>query len=110
MKTILIFLSLICIYGCANMKKTSTEQDVNFNAIVGNIEVDCGKSRLMTLYSEGKALIQPVYEINLPDSLRIEGLKLLVEWRKPDSEEIMKYHTLGPGYCQVYIVNAKRAE
>ncbi len=103
-------LSLLCISSCANMKNIATEQNVSFNAVVGKIGGDCGSASLLTLFSDGKPMIQPVYEINLADSLKIEGMKLLVEWRKPKAGEMIKCTTLGPGYEQIYILNSKRAE
>jgi len=52
----------------------------------------------------------PVYEINLPDSLKIEGQKLYIEYRAPTDDEMMVCFALGPGYHQVFITAAKRAE
>ena len=110
MKTVLIFLFLTCISGCVNRRKSAAEREPNFNAIVGNRSIDCGDSWMLTLFIDGKPVIQPVYEINLPDSLRIEGLKLFIDYRKPEQEEMMKCHALGPGYNQVYIIHAKSAK
>jgi hypothetical protein len=109
MVKLLYIICLISICSCANTKTISSTEKESFNAIVGKIGGDCGESRLLTLYKDdGKPFIQPVYEINLPDSLRVEGLKLSIEWRKPIGEEMKTCLTLGPGYDQIFIISAKR--
>ncbi|MFT7154104.1 MAG: hypothetical protein ACI9Z7_001172 [Alteromonas macleodii] len=79
---LLYVLCVIGICSCSNMKSVSSKKNGNYNAIVGGIGGDCGESRLLTLVKNDgtpTALTIPVYEINLPDSLRVGGLKLFIE-------------------------------
>ena len=101
----------ICIYGCTITKSSAHTEKRKHNATVGIIGGDCGASRLLTLYEEdGKKFHKPVYEINLPDSLRIEGTKLHIKWRNPIEKEMMICHARGPGYSQIFILEAIKIE
>jgi hypothetical protein len=87
-------------------------KDCKYNFIVGKIGGDCGNSRLLhfknVLGTEN--ISSTVYEINLPDSLKIEGLKLYIEYRTPYDTESKKCTTEGPGYDQIFIISARRTK
>ena len=85
-------------------------KDSSYNFIVGKIGGDCGNSRLLHFKSvmETENISSTVYEINLPDSLKSEGLILYIEYRSPHDTELKKCTTEGPGYDQIFIISAKR--
>jgi hypothetical protein len=81
-----------------------------YNFIVGKIGGDCGNSRLLHFKNAmgTENIPYTVYEINLPDSLKLEGLKLYIEYRSPYDTELKKCTTKGPGYDQIFIISARR--
>ena len=137
LKSLLCALSLIIISSCSNSKTVSNTKKVNEKksnekvlskttpknkvneenkiysntAIVQQVGPDCGDSYLLSLNEENKTLLRkPVYELNLPDSLKVKGLKVSIKWRKAKSSEMMICTTLGPGYDQIYIIEAEKVE
>lgn len=89
-KNFLYTFCLIFILGCTSTKTISHDKAKDFNAVVGKTG-DCGNSRLLTIYKEDRtSFILSVYEINLPDSLRVEGLTLSIEWREPIGDEMKR--------------------
>jgi len=108
---LLYLICLIIISSCSNTQTVTKEKTKSYNAIVGKVGPDCGLSRLITFYKEdGTKFVNPVYEINLKNSLKVEGTKLNIEWRRPLPSEMMVCHTLGPGYSQIYIIKAEKVE
>jgi hypothetical protein len=87
-------------------------KDCKYNFIVGEIGGDCGNSRLLHFknVTGTENISSTVYEINLPDSLKIEGLKLYIEYRSPYDTELKKCTTEGPGYDQIFIISAIRTK
>ena len=86
------------------------DKDSKYNFIVGKIGGDCGNSRLLHFKNVmgTEDMSSTVYEINLPDSLKLEGLKLYIEYRAPYDNELKKCTTEGPGYDQIFIISARR--
>jgi hypothetical protein len=85
-------------------------KDSSYNFIVGKIGGDCGNSRILH-FKNGTGtenISSSVYEINLPDSLKLEGLKLYIEYRTPYDTELKKCTTEGPGYDQIFVISARR--
>lgn len=86
-------------------------KDCTYNFIVGKIGGDCGNSRLLHFKNVigTENITSTFYEVNLPDSLKLEGLKLYIEYRSPYDTELKKCTTEGPGYDQIFIISARRA-
>jgi hypothetical protein len=87
------------------------DKDSTDNFIVGKIGGDCGNSRLLHFKNVmgTEDMSSTVYEINLPDSLKVEGLNLYIEYRSPYDNELKKCTTEGPGYDQLFIISARRS-
>jgi len=140
LKSLLCVLSLVIISSCSSSKTVSNTEKVNekesnkqvlskttkknkknklneenkiYNntVIVQQVGPDCGNSYLLSLNEENKTLLRKtVYELNLPESLKAKGLKVSIKWRKAKASEMMKCTTEGPGYDQIYIIEAEKVQ
>jgi|LakMenEpi03Aug12_release.lakeMendotaPanAssembly.Ray.scaffolds.fasta_scaffold499856_2 hypothetical protein len=93
----------------------SCEKSVNkraFNATVIGKGLDCGNSFLLQF--DRNAVGVPMnyfdnifYEINLPDKFKVAGKQINLIFREPVNDEIMVCTMAGPGYPQIYILQAE---
>jgi len=74
--------------------------------------IDCGNSFLLQFDSNAVGL--PInyfdnifYEINLPAEFKVAGKQINVTFREPVNDEIMVCTMAGPGYPQIYILQAE---
>ncbi len=74
--------------------------------------IDCGNSFLLQF--DSNAVGVPInyfynifYEINLPDKFKVAGKQINVIFREPVNDEIMVCTMAGPGYPQIYILQAE---
>lgn len=90
----------------------SCSKEESYNATVLGKGIDCGEAYLLK-FNEGVSglpennIDNTFYEINLPETLKVDGKKIDVEFRELENEEIMLCTTVGPGYGQIYITAAK---
>jgi hypothetical protein len=109
------FLGLISFYSC---KKENNPTEYPFKAEVIGINPDCGIFQIKI--TEGQDEIEWIVgnskgtnifiANNLPEELKINGLKILLDLRKPEPEnnELGICTTMGPGYTWVFVTKAKK--
>lgn len=111
----LLFIGLISSYSCQKEYNTS---EYPFKAEVMGANLDCGIYQIRI--TEGQDKVESILDQsigtnifianNLPAELKIAGLKILLDLRKPTSEnnEIGICTTMGPSYPWIFVTRAKK--
>jgi hypothetical protein len=110
----ILLMIVFSLHSCEN-NTTTTDQDYPFDAEVLGINLDCGLNEIKfsnnlnkVIGLFGKSVIDSVYIAgNLPDSLKIPGLKILVNIGNPSNQELTACTTQGPSLNWVWITGAK---
>jgi hypothetical protein len=108
----ILLMTVVSIYSCEN---DPVNQDYEFDAEVLGVNLDCrineikfsnNLDKVIELF--GKSVIDSVYIAgNLPDSLKIPGLKIVANLKKPSNPEFSACTTMGPSLNWVWITAAK---
>ena len=111
----LLFIGLISNYSCRNENNHS---EYPFKAEVMGANVDCGIYQIRITEGQdkvesilGKSIGTNIFIANnLPAELKITGLKILLDLRKPTAEnnEIGFCTAMGPSYAWVFVTRAKK--
>jgi len=102
-RLIFIIMSLLAISCCKN-----EIEDKWYNAIVIRKGMDCGNTFLIQFNEDVTGLPdntsnKTFYAINLPEEYKVSGKKIIVEFREPNTSEMIVCTTMGIGYPQIYI-------
>jgi len=84
-----------------------------FEATVKGKGLDCGDTYLIDLKKlNGESGIAngTYYADNLPPDLKVAGLKIRLNARKPTDDELYACTTMGPGYSHLIVTDSKKAE
>ncbi len=99
----------IIIISCS--KNNQDDLSAYADATVLGKGLDCGNSFLIKFDNNVTGLPENFdhifYEINLPDEYKIEGKKIKVEFRDPESDEMMACTTMGIGYPEIFITKVQ---
>lgn len=115
MRTRLKFLGFILMLFLCNCKKdNNSSSDFPFKAIVLGSNRDCSLYEIKILNGLDKvkmiiglSTIDSIYiAANLPDSLKVQGLNIQLDLRKPNNDELGACTTLGPSFTWIYVVKA----
>jgi hypothetical protein len=111
----LVFIGLIIHYSC---QKENNPTEYPFKAEVMGTNPDCGIYQIRITEGQdqvetmvGKSVGNNIYIANnLPDELKISGLKILLDLRKPmpENNELGVCTAIGPGYPWIYVTKAKK--
>jgi hypothetical protein len=115
MQTRLKIFGFILILFFSNCKKdNNSTSDFLYKAIVIGLNRDCflyeikilnGLEKVKTI--AGISPIDSVYiAANLPDSLKVSGLNIQLDLRKPSNNELGACTTLGPAFTWIYVIKA----
>ena len=121
MKNILFYFMLIsfsvALASCEkdnNVKISNLEiEGYQFEAIVKGKGLDCGDTYLIDLKKlNGEAEIAngTYYADNLPPDLKVAGLKIRLNSRKPTNDELYACTTMGPGYSHLIVLDSKKVK
>ena len=94
-------------FSCVKKEK----YDPNHNAYVIAKGAYCGDSYLIQFYKNVENLPNnfqdyTYQEINLPDSLKVPGKDIMVQFRTPTSEERISCEVSNINYPQIFIISA----
>lgn len=115
MRTRLIILGFILIlFICDCKKDNNSSSDFPYNAIVLGLNSDCSKYEIKI--TNGLEKVKTIVGVtsndsvyiaaNLPDSLKVTGLNIQLDLRKPNNEELSACKTFGPIYPWIYVIKA----
>jgi len=102
-RLIYILMSLLVMSCCKNEVENEWS-----NAIVIRKWLDCGNTFLIQFDEDVTGLPdnnsnRTFYAVNLPEEYKVSGKKINVEFREPNSSEMIVCTTMGIGYLQIYI-------
>jgi hypothetical protein len=110
--TSILLTIVLSIFSCESNKN---DQEYPFEAEVLGKNFDCGEyevkfsnnlDQVINLF--GKSVIDSVYIAgNLPDNLKMPGLKIVVKIENPSTHELTACTTMGPSLNWVWITAAK---
>jgi hypothetical protein len=111
----LLFIGLISNYSC---QKENNPIEYPFKAEVMAVNPDCGIYQIRITEGQdkvesilGKSVGTNVYiAYNLPEELKIYGLKILLDLRKPrpENNELGICTAMGPSYPWIFVIRAKK--
>lgn len=109
----LLFIGLISYYSC---QKENNPSEFPYQAEVMGINPDCGiyQIRITKGLDEVESIVgsSPVDNIyianNLPDELKINGLRIILDLRKPENNELGACTFLGLSVPWVFVTKAKQ--
>lgn len=107
-----LIIACICIILSNILACDKDENDTKekpFNAVVLEKGLDCGNSYLIEFNDNVSGLPENssgniFYEINLPESYKVDNNQINVEFRLPENDEFMACTALGIAYPQIYII------
>jgi len=110
-----LFLGLISFYSC---QKENNPTEYPFKAEVMGRNPDCGIYQIKITEGQDKVELIVGNSIgtciyianNLPEELKINGLKILLDLRRPvpENNELGICYAMGPGYTWVFVTKAKK--
>jgi hypothetical protein len=108
-----LFMGLISYYSC---QKEINPSEYPFKAEVMEKNPDCGIFQIRITVGQdrvesivGKSAGTNIYIANnLPDELKINGLRIQLDLRKPEYNELGVCTDLGPSYTWVFVTKAKK--
>ena len=115
MKQFILFIFLVIGLTYLSCEKKNIDQEYPFEAEVLGINLDCGIYEIKFLNNldnviklSGESVIDSVYIAgNLPDDLKIQGLKIILNIGEPDYYKITACTMMGPTLNWVWITRAK---
>ncbi|HOB85252.1 MAG TPA: hypothetical protein PKM76_12495 [Bacteroidales bacterium] len=109
---ILFFITGVAFFSCV---KNSSQDTLSFKATVLGKNIDCGIHQLKFTdnLEEVIKLVgsspQNIYIAeNLPDSLKVEGIKIILNIRKPQGSEIVPCTSFGPTLTLIHVIGATK--
>ena len=112
---ILLFMGLISNYSC---RKENNSTVYPFKAEVMGVNLDCGIYQIRITEGQdkvesilGKSAGNNIFVANnLPAELKISGLKILLDLRKPmpENNELGICTAIGPSYPGIFVTRAKK--
>lgn len=108
----LLFIGLISYYSC---QKENNLTEYQFKAEVMGKNSDCGIYQIKITEGQdkvetivGKSVGTNIYiAYNLPEELKICGLKILLDLRKPENSELGVCTCREPSYTWIFVTKAK---
>lgn len=108
-----LFTGLISYYSC---QKENNPSEFPYKAEVMGMNADCGVYQIRITEGQdevesivGQSVITSIYIANnLPDELKIDGLRIMLDLRKPENSELGVCTDMGPGYAWVFVTKAKK--
>jgi hypothetical protein len=108
----ILLMIILSNFSCEN---NNTDLDYPFEAEVLGINLDCKQNEIKfsndldkVIGLFGKSVIDSVYIAgNLPNDLKIPGLKIVVKIGNPSNQEFTACTTMGPSLNWVWITAAK---
>jgi hypothetical protein len=102
-RLIFIIMSLLAISCCKN----EIENEWSNVTVIGK-GLDCGNTFLIQFDENVTGLPdntsnKTFYAVNLPEEYKVSGKKIIVEFREPNTSEMIVCTTMGIGYPQIYI-------
>jgi hypothetical protein len=113
-QTILFFITILFTISCV---KNPYNPSYPYKATVLGKNIDCGVFQIQftdnieeVINLFGSSPQNTYIAENLPDSLRIEGIKIILNIRKPEGTEIGPCTTFGPGLTWLHVITAKKTK
>ncbi|MFZ7133390.1 MAG: hypothetical protein ACOWWR_13640 [Eubacteriales bacterium] len=113
----LIILSILTIgvflAGCEKDDDEATKEHFEFEATVIGKGQDCGETFIISLKNlvASSELEDGIYYAdNLDSEYKEQGLKIYLNCREPNVDEIYACTTLGPTYPHLIVINSSKAE
>jgi hypothetical protein len=117
MKTVQVIVYIIITLVVSSCEKNSTNPAYPFNATVLGKNIDCGLYQIQftddiekVIELAGSSLQNTYIAENLPDSLKIENLKIILDFRKPEGTELRPCTAFGPALTWIHVITAKKSE
>lgn len=104
-------MTLILLTGCEQENNSDNVNAFPFKATVIDKGMDCGETFLISLKSiEGNSKIEDgtYYADSLDSDLKIPGLKIYLNCREPNEDELYPCTTMGPAYPHVIVTESKK--
>ena len=108
-----LFIGLISYYSC---QKENNPTEYPFKAEVMGKNPDCGIYQIKI--TEGQDKVELIVgnsmrtyifiANNLPEELKVNGLKILLDLRKPENNELGVCTFMGPTYAWIFVTTAKK--
>ena len=105
---------VLILFFCSCKKDNNLASDFPFKAIVIGSNNDCSLYEIKILNGlekvnaiTGLSTVDSMYiAANLPDSLKISGLSIQLDLRKPNNDELSACTALAPGFAWIYVIKA----
>ncbi len=113
-KLVLAVLSIGILFSSCNKEDDNTAiENFRYEATVISQGLDCGETFIVSLKSIGSDTgIEDgtYYADNLDPDLNIKGLKINLNCREPNDDELYACTTLGLTYSHIVVTESKKAE
>lgn len=106
---ILLFVFGFFLQGCMDDDDQSQIDNFAFEAIVLGQGIDCGDIYTISLKSlEANSDFEDgtYYALNLESEFKEQGLKILLNCRPPNNDEMIACTTQGPSYPHIVVLNS----
>jgi hypothetical protein len=116
MKKIFFVSILLCgvfLMSCKKDDDKAKAKDFKFEATVISKGLDCGETFLISLKNlETNSAIEDgtYYADNLEAEYKVEGLKIYLNCRNPNNDELLPCTTLGPSYPHVVVLDSEKVK
>jgi hypothetical protein len=117
MKTVQVIVIFTIVLGFISCERNYTDPIFPFKATVLGRNIDCGLYQIQFIDDIEEVIKlagsspQNIYIAeNLPDSLELEGIKIILNIRNPLGSEIGPCLTFGPSLTWVHVLEAKKAD
>lgn len=113
MKRTLIYLAILfgfTFIGCEKETDSENEKEYQFEATVIGKGLDCGDTYLIDLkitIGNSDIVEGTYYADDLSSDLKVVGLKIKLNCRKPNDDELYVCTTMGPSYSHVIVIDAE---
>ncbi len=116
MKNLLILSVLtfgVFLSGCEKEDDKIIKENFKFEATVLNKGLDCGETFIISLknFETSSEFEDGIYYAdNLDPEFKEQGLKIYLNCRHPNDDEVYACTTLGPSYPHLIVINSSKAE
>jgi hypothetical protein len=114
MKIIQVLITLTIGLTVISCERHNTNPTYPFEAVVLGPNMDCGLFQIKFTYNVEEVIkivgssLQNVYIAeNLPDELKVEGINIVLDIRKPKYPELGACTAMGPSYTWLHVIIAK---
>lgn len=108
-----IFTFGILLSGCDKEDDNINNSNFEYKATVKSQGLDCGETYIISIESidsDADIANGNYYADSLDSDLKVEGLIIYLNCRKPNEDELYACTTLGPTYSHVIVTDSKIAE